>query len=205
MKVRSIIVVVVLFIFVIFGAILFSSGTSEDIGPCTEYQCDVKLFHFATTIEIDKEEEDFATVSGDIFKFVTDPLTMYDLDGNKVAYAGDSYRFIAQDSHTIYVNGTLSSEMVGLFKLFGEAYDIYDTSGSKIAHVDFNFSNTYGSMRDTAGNIIADFHSFPFFNDFDVRITEDCPLDEKTDLMMFSSYYSDHSADSASSSHSSSD
>lgn len=197
MKMRSIIVVVVLFVVLIFGgAILFSSKTPKDIGPCTEYQCDVKLFHFATTIEINKEEEDFATVSGDIFKFVTDPLTMYDLDGNKVAYAGDSYRFIAQDSHTVYVNGSLSAEMVGLFKLFGEAYDIYDVSGNKIAQADFNYTNTYGSMCDMDSNVIADFHSYPFFKDFNVRITEDCPMDEKTVLMIFSSYYSDHSADS---------
>lgn len=205
MKTRSIIVALVVVLAVIFfGRILLFSGAPEDIGPCTEYQCDVKLFHFATTIEIDKEYEDFATVSGDIFRFVTDPLTMYDLERNKVAYAGDSYHFIAQDSHTIYVNGNLSAEMVGLFKLFGEAYDIYNNSGDKIAYVSFNQFNTYGSMYDMEDNIIADFHSFPLFNDFNVRITEDCPLDEKTVLMIFSSYYSDQSADSASSTHSSS-
>lgn len=201
MKKRSIIIVITLV--VLLGIFLYL--LPRRIGACTKYQCDVKtLFHLSTTIEIDKEHEDFVKVSGNVFKFVIDPLTMYDLNGNALAYAGDSYHFFAQDSHSIYVDGTISVEMVGLVRLFGEAYDIYNTSSEKIAYVSFDMINTHGTMYDMEDNIIADFYSLPLFNDFNVRITEDCPLDEKTVLMIFSSYYSDQSADSANSTHSSS-
>lgn len=179
-------------------------GHKKDIGPCTEYQCDVKMFRLSTTIEIDKEDEDFAKVSGNIFNFVTDPLTMYDLNKNKTAYADDSYHLIAQDSHSIYVNDVKTAEMVGLIKFFGEAYDIYNKDGQKIAKVTFNALNTNGKMYDNNGKLIADFNSKLFFNDFDVRILEECDLDEKTVLMIFCSYYSDQSADASSSDSSSS-
>lgn len=168
----------------------------KDIGTCTEYKCDVKNLRLATTIEIDKEGEDFATVSGNIFTFVVDPLTMYDLGGNKTAYAGDAYHFLAQDSHSIYVDNTLTVEMVGLVKFFGEAYDIYDKDENKIATVTFNMTNTNGEMHDADGKLIADFNSKPFLNDFTVRITDECNLDENTVLMLFCSYYSDQHADS---------
>lgn len=181
--------------FLLIGAFVLS-GSKKDIGPCTEYECDVKNFRLSTTIEIDKENEDFAIVSGNILKFVTDPLTMYDLNQNKTAYADDSYHLIAQDSHSIYVDGVLSVEMIGLVKFFGESYDIYDKDGKKIANVTFNAFNTNGEMYDNNGKLIADFNSKFFFKDFDVRISEECTLDEKTVLMIFCSYYSDQSADS---------
>lgn len=180
------------------------SGHKKDIGSCTEYECDVKNLRLSTTIEIDKENEDFARVKGNIFRFVTDPLTMYDLNEKKTAYAGDDYHFIAQDSHSIYVNDAVSVEMVGLVKFFGESYDIYNKDGEKIANVTFNAFNTNGEMYDTEGKLIADYNSKFFFNDFDVRITDDCELDEKTVLMIFCSYYSDQSTDANASSSSSS-
>lgn len=199
--IRIMILVGVVSILLIGAFVLF--GNKKDIGPCTEYKCDVKNLHLATTIDIYKEEKAFAKVKGNIFKFVTDPLTMYDLGENKLAYAGDEYHFIAQDSHSIFVNGELAAEMVGRVKLFGESYDVYNKDGEKMANVTFDAFNTNGEMYDVDGNLIADFNSKPFFKDFEVRTLEDCPMDENTVLMIFCSYYSDQSADSASSSSSS--
>lgn len=195
MKVVRRIVCVVVVCFLLIGVFVLS-GSKKDIVPCTEYKCDVKNLRLSTTIEIDKEGENFATVNGEILKFLTDSLTMYDLNKNKIAYADDSYHLISQDSHSIYVDGIFSVEMVGLVKLFGESYDIYNKDGEKVANVTFNTFNTNGKMYDTNGNLIADFNSKFFFNDFDVRISEECTLDEKTVLMIFCSYYSDQSADS---------
>ena len=195
MKVVRRLVCVVVVCFLLIGVFVLS-GSKKDIGPCTEYKCDVKNLRLSTTIEIDKEGENFATVNGEILKFLTDSLTMYDLNKNKIAYADDSYHLISQDSHSIYVDGVFSVEMVGLVKLFGESYDIYNKDGEKVANVTFNTFNTNGKMYDTNGNLIADFNSKFFFNDFDVRISEECTLDEKTVLMIFCSYYSDQSADS---------
>lgn len=163
----------------------------------TDYKCDVKVLALSTKIEIDKEGEEFAKVKGNIFKYVTDPLTMYDMSGNKVAYAGDDYHFIAQDSHLIFVDGAFICEMVGLVDWFGESYDIYDKEQNKIANVTFNYFNTSGQMYDTGGTLIAEYRSKYFFNDFYIRISEKCNLDEKTVLMIFCSYYSDQLYDAS--------
>ncbi len=196
-------IAVAIIIALIIGGLFVYVFIRPDMGPCTEYKCDVKvLFKLSTTIEIDKEGEEFAKISGNIFKFVTDPLTMYDSAGNKIAYAGDEYHFIAQDSHSIYLNNRLAAEMIGRINFFGETYDIYNNNQEKIARASFDKVNIKGKIYDINGNLIADFHSFPFFNDFSVRISEDCEMDENVVLMIFSSYYSDQKADSTSSSNS---
>ena len=139
------------------------SGNSEAKGPHTEYQCDVKSISLSTKIDIDKEGENFVKVRGNLFRFITDPLTMYDLEDNKIAYAGDAYHFIAQDSHTINVGDTVTVEMVGLVDFFGESYEIYNADEEQVAEVSFNMINTKGEMYDIEGNIIADFYSKLFF------------------------------------------
>ena len=191
-------VAIIIAVIAVVGFILFSN--SEAKGPHTEYQCDVKSFSLSTKIDIDKEGKNFVKVRGNLFRFITDPLTMYDLEDNKIAYAGDAYHFITQDSHSINVGDTVTAEMVGLFDFFGESYDIYNANEEQIAEVSFNMFNTKGEMYDMDGNIIADFYSKLFFNDFTVRIYEDCKLDENTVLMIFCSYYSDQKTDSSGSS-----
>jgi len=167
--------------------------TSENY---TNYRCDVKNLRLSTTIDIYKEGKQFAKVSGNIFKFMTDPLTLSDWNGARLGYAGDDYHFIAQDSHSIYVENVMTVEMVGLFQWFGEAYDIYNVEGQKIATAKFNQFNTQGHIHDMDGNLMAEYRSNFFFNDFDVIILENCELDENTVLLIFSSYYSDQHADS---------
>ena len=98
---------------------------------------------------------------------------------------------------TYNVGDTVTAEMVGLVDFFGESYDIYNADEEQVAEVSFNMFNTKGEMYDMEGNIIADFYSKLFFNDFTVRIYEDCELDENTVLMIFCSYYSDQKADSS--------
>lgn len=191
-----VVAVLAVILFILLGGIFTSK--KNNIGPCTEYQCDVKNLRLSTTIEIDKEDEYFAKVKGNILRFVTEPLTMYDAEEQKMAYAGDAYHFIAQDAHSIYLDDELSIEMVGLVDFIGDSYDIYNGDSEKIANVTFNLFNTKGEMYDVNGTLIADFHSKVLFKDFDVRISEDCTMDEKTVLMIFCSYYSDRIADSSS-------
>lgn len=188
-----IIIIVLIFLFIVVGFIESLTIDKFD-GPYIQYNCDVKNLELSTTIEIKKEDEDFMKVKGNIFAFVTDPLTMYNGD-ETTAYAGDAYHFIAQDSHTIYVDDEFSAEMVGLVDLFGETYEIYDFDENMIAKVSCNTFNTKGKMYDTEGTLLADYYSNFFFNDFTVRISESCDLDEKTVLMIFCSYYSDQYAD----------
>lgn len=189
----DIFIIVLALLFIIAGFINSLTIDKFD-GPYTQYDCDVKNFNLSTTIEIEKEDEDFMKVKGNIFALITDPLTMYNGD-ETTAYAGDAYHFIAQDSHTIYVNNEFSAEMVGLVDFFGETYEIYDFDENMIAKVSCNTFCTKGKMYDTEGTLLADYYSNFFFNDFTVRISENCDLDEKTVLMIFCSYYSDQHAD----------
>ncbi len=195
-KVLLVVVAVIVVIWVVAG-IASEEGTAVTSENYTNYRCDVKNLRLSTTIDIYKEGEQFAKVSGNILRFVTDPLTLYDWNGAKLGYAGDDYHFIAQDSHSIYVENAMTVEMVGLFKWVGQAYDIYNVEGCKIATAEFNSFNTRGYVQDMNGNLIADYHSNFFFNDFDVRIFKNCELDENTVLLIFSSYYSDQHADSS--------
>lgn len=202
-KTFRIVIVVLLAIFLIGTVtitILGIDGPAEIKGGYATYKCDVKNLRLATTIEITQDEKKVGTVSGNVLTFVTDPLTLTSPSGNKLAYAGDDYHFFAQDSHAIYVDEGLAVEMVGLVKWFGEEYDIYDINENKIANVKFNALNTAGEMYDTSGKLIATYDSNFFFNDYDVRISEDCKIDDNAVLMIFASYYSDQAADSRSSS-----
>lgn len=169
----------------------------KSIDNYEQYDCDVKNLRLSTDIHISSNDTKIGNVSGNILRFVEDPLTMNDTDGNKMAYAGDDYHFIAQDSHAIVVGDTVTAEMVGLTRLFGNAYDIYNTDGSKIAYATFNSLNTAGELYDADGKLIATYGSFVFFNDFTVKISRECEIDPTTVLMIFCSYYSDQSYDNS--------
>ena len=184
------------FTLIVIIIVLCIFGGKKNIGPNTKYDCDVKNLRLSTDIVISSGGKKVSQVSGNIFRIVEEPLTMKDESGNKIAYAGDDYHLIAQDSHVIIQDGVVAAEMVGRFDLFGETYDIYDASGEKIGRAKFNWSDTYGTLYDTTGNLIADYDSFIFFNDFDVRISEKCEISHNTVLMIFCSYYSDQKYDS---------
>ncbi len=193
-KSKRTIIIASILLAIIVASLIFGR---EAIGPNTEYKCDVKNFRLSTDIVIKTDGEKVGQVTGNIFRIVEDPLTMKDSDGNRLSYAGDDYHLIAQDSHVIITDGVVTAEMVGKWDLFGETYDIYDSEGEKIARATFNWTNTYGKLEDADGNLIADYESFILFNDFDIRISDDCPLDDTTVIMIFCSYYSDQSYDNS--------
>lgn len=178
--------------------IVFIFGITQgppSINNYTQYDCDVKNLRLSTDIQIRCNSEKIGSVTGNIFRIVEDPLTMNDTDGNKVAYAGDDYHFISQDSHSIVIGDTVTAEMVGLVTIFGEKYDIYNTDGEKIAYAKFNELNTAGEIRDADGTLIATYGSFVFFNDFTVKISNESEIEPNTLLMIICSYYSDQNYD----------
>lgn len=192
----------ILIIIIVLVAIGIITSIKPNIGNNTEYFCDVKFFTLKTNIKIKKGSETIASIRGKVIRFFTDPLTMYDNEDNKIAYAGDDYHIIAQDSHVILVNNQLVAEMVGKFSFFGDKYDIYDMNGQKIATAEFNMFNSYGSIVGTDKTLWADYHSNFYRLDYNVRIKDECKLDDTTILMMMASFYSDRAADSQSSSNS---
>ena len=169
----------------------------KSIDNYVQYDCDVKVLRLSTDIKITSNEQDIGSVTGNVFRIVEDPLTMKDPLGNELAYAGDDYHFIAQDSHTIVVEDTVIAEMGGLWKLFVNLYDIYNADGEKIAYAEFNWLNTSGELYNADGKLIATYGSFVFFKDFTVKISKECELDSTTVLMIFCSYYSDQLYDNS--------
>ena len=171
------------------------SHLSADSRDYTLYECNGRVITLQTKIEIEKDGVYFGKIQGNIFTAVTDPLTMYDANDNKIAHAGDTYHFINQDSHGIYIGRELIYEMVGKFEMLGQEYEIYDYDENYVGKLKFTPGNFNGKLTDTTGNIIAEYNSFFGFKDFEIKIYKNCEMDEISVLMMFGSYYSDYHYD----------
>lgn len=186
-------------IYVAIGVLILTFTTLslnvKNIGENRKYHNDVKIISLSTNIEVSQDDIILYTIKGNILRFVTDPLTMYDADGNKISYADDTYHFINQDSHCVVYNDK-TYEMVGEFKILGDTYSIYQ-DGELIAVATFNALNTHGELKDTSGNLLADYSSLYIFYDYDVRIKDNNLFDDEAILMIFSSYYSDQHFDNS--------
>ena len=197
---KSIFVVAVILMIVINACLLAFTGNKKDIDAVKTFDCDVKVISLNTNISVSSDEKEVFTISGDVLRLVTDPLKLYDLGGTAIASAGDTYHLISQDSHFIKTF-TESIEMVGNFNLLGDSYDIY-VDKEKVAHAEFNFLNTYGTLVDADGNLMADYTSRMYFRDYSVQVTRHNIFSDEALNLIFASYYSDQAADSRSSSHS---
>ena len=188
MKRRTPVIAIVAVVIVVL-ILTLASGRKSDIGEATNYRCDVNVISFNTDIEVLKDDELEYTISGNIFRLVTDPLTLYSKDGEELAYASDQFHVISQDSHVIIWNNDVI-EMAGKFKAIGNAYDIY-VNDKYVGNAEFNCINTKGNIKDKDGNLITDYTSNFIMQDYDVRIKENDIMDDKEILMLFASYYSD--------------
>lgn len=158
------------------------------------YKCDYKSLNMNTKITTVLDGEEIIIV-GNIFRLLTDPLTVKDSKGNVLGYAGDVYGFISQDDHGIYIGEEFNVNMCGNVDLFGESYELKDSDGETIATVEFNMSNTGGSIRDIKGNLIATYSSSYFMNDYTVTIYDNNICSDMSILMIVASYVSDYMAD----------
>ncbi len=195
------IVIIVVFVGIICGLFLISPNITKIDSSWNEFRFDVKLLRFNTVLDVYKSNDYIGTVKGKVVRIITDPLTFYGTNGEKIAYADDTYHLIAQDSHLIINDGVVTAEMVGKVKLMGEAYDIYDNNKNKIATASFDFLNLNGEIKDNEGNAIAFYRAHPFLKDFTVDVSPQSQIDDTTLIMIFASYYSDQAADSESSSY----
>ena len=158
------------------------------------YECDYKSLNLNTKITTTMNNEEI-TISGNIFRLLTDPLTVKNKDGEIIAYAGDVYGFISQDDHGIYIGEEFDVNMCGNIDLFGETYDLKNENGDIIGDVSFNTFNTYGTIKDIDDNIIAIYNSSYFFNDYTVTIYDNDVCSDLSILMIIGSYVSDYMAD----------
>jgi uncharacterized protein YxjI len=160
---------------------------------CRIYKCDYKSLNINTKITTTLDGEEIS-ISGNIFRLLTDPLTVKDSKGNVLGYAGDVYGFISQDDHGIYIGEEFDVNMCGNVDLFGESYELKDSDGNIVGTVEFNMSNTGGSIRDAKGNLIAKYSSPLFMNDYTVTIYDNNICSDMSILMIVASYVSDYMA-----------
>ena len=179
---------------------LTACGSTTNTEATTEtgrvYECDYKSLNINTKITTTLDGEEIS-ISGNIFRLLTDPLTVKDSKGNVLGYAGDVYGFISQDDHGIYIGDSFDVNMCGNVDLFGESYKLKDSEGNVVGTVEFNMLNTGGSIKDANGNLIATYSSALFMNDYTVTIYDNDVCSDMSILMIVASYVSDYKADSS--------
>lgn len=177
---------------------LSACGSTGNTGVKTDtsriYKCDYKSLNINTKITTILNGEKIS-ITGNVLRLFTDPLTAKDSKGNVLGYAGDAYGIISQDDHGIYIGKEFDVNMCGNVDLFGESYKLKDSEGNVVATVEFNMSNTGGSITDTKGNLIAKYSSSIFMNDYTVTIYDNDICSDMSILMIVASYVSDYMAD----------
>lgn len=185
---------VVIFMVVNFSACGSAESAENNAEACRVYKCDYKSLNMNTKIATTIDGEEIIIV-GNIFRLLTDPLTVKDANGNVLGYAGDAYGIISQDDHGIYIGEEFDVNMCGNVDLLGESYDLKDSKGNVVATIEFNMTNTSGSVKDTEGNLIATYSSPLFMNDYTVTIYDNYICSDMSILMIVASYVSDYMAD----------
>ena len=190
--------ILILLITILMIVNLSACGSTENstikTETCRIYKCDYKTLSLNTKITTTLDGEEIIIV-GNIFRLLTDPLTVKDSNGNVLGYAGDAYGFISQDDHGIYIREEFDVNMCGNVDMFGESYELKDSEGKTIATVEFNMFNTSGSIIDTEKNLIATYSSSYFMNDYTVTIYDNDICSDMSILMIMASYVSDYQAD----------
>jgi hypothetical protein len=177
--------------FIIIFVVVFPHVPNQ--GTYTDYTCDVKL-DVKTRINVTTDGTDYVQIVGNNFALVVDPLKM-NKNGEEVAMAGDSFRFISQDAHGIQVYDGETIDMVGRVSFVGNSYKLYDEEGRQIGTAKFNMVNTEGRIKDMDGNLMAFYSSIPYRNDYNVRIYDNCTISEDAVLLIMAAYYSDQHYD----------
>ena len=163
------------------------------------WKCNYSCLSLNTNIHATDETGRDVTIKGNVFRVVTDPLTMKDKNGTVIGYAGDTYNFVTQDSHGIYTGNTFCVNVDGKFKFFGDEYSVLDGEGKKIAEAKFNVLDTKGKLY-SENTLIAEYISKPLRKDYEVYIYENTDVFSDDSIMLiFASYVSDKSFDERSS------
>ena len=158
------------------------------------YECDYHTLSWKTHISFEMDGEQY-DITVDLFRIVTDPLTLKNSKGEVVGTADDSYHLINQDDHCIIIDGQFEVAITGNFEVFGESYELYDENQNKVGHTEFSELGTSGGIIDANGNTIAVYSKNIMFNDYTVTIYDNDVCSDKAILMIVASYVSDYQAD----------
>lgn len=202
MKKDKILFFIGIFAFVaVFVYLLCSTGTLfvTKEGSFNTYKCDYKSMKMNTKIITNLDGKEIS-IEGELFSYITDPLTVRDSDGNVLGYAGDSYGYVTQDDHGIYIGTEFDVNMCGKFSIFRNVYHIKNEKEEVVAIAKFNAVDTYGVVYDMENKAIATYSSLPFANDYKVSIYDNDICSDMSILMIMASYKSDVVADQRNSS-----
>ena len=183
-------------LYLIFCGSSDTNKTTTDISSKNgrTYECDYKSLSLNTEISTTVDDKE-VVIFGNIFTFLTDPLTAKDEEGNVIGYAGDAYGIIEQDDHGIYIDGQFDINMCGNFDFLGNSYQLKDKEGNVVATAEFNEFNTSGTIKDANQNLVAEYSSSYFANDYTVTIYDNDVCSDLSILMIVASYVSDYMAD----------
>lgn len=184
---------------VIIAAIISSVAMAmEAKAPVPEsgrtYACDYKTLSLNTDISFEMDGDTYH-IKGNILRFLTDPLTMYDSNGNVFGCADDTYHIVNQDDHTVVVNGKTEVIVIGDFKLLGNRYELFGQNGEQVGTAEFDTFCLNGTIKDVKGNIVATYKKPFILNDYEVTIYDNDMCSDAGILMVVASYVSDYHAD----------
>lgn len=181
--------------------IAFISFLPKDRTPIkpeyTGYYCSVKPLSLGTHIIVAKNDNIVCKIDGGDIAYRENPLIMTDILDNVIAYSDDTYMGNLQRDHYININDEIQFNLIGGKTIKGYEYILKDNFNNDIAYAAFNFGNTYGSIIDNTGTIIAEYYSDALQLDYIIYIYENCEIDNNTILLLCASYYSDQNFDDA--------
>ena len=182
--------VIALGIIIVIGLSIFIYSLSPAQGEKI-FSCDGKILSLNTKVVVNDGEY---IIEGNILRLITDPLKIFDGNGNEIGYAADNYNPISQDDHLIKI-GDKEIIMRGEISIIGEKYTILK-DGQEVAYVEYMPWDIKGSIKDIEGNEISQYASVFGMQDFQVSYNTNEVLSEEEVLMIHSSYYSDKNFDS---------
>lgn len=185
-------------IFCVIGTNFFRVPVEKLDGTRAQYYCDQKLFspYLNLDVKVVGEDELLYNIKGEFSYPLYDNLTMTNSEGNKIGYSDDEYNSISQNDHYIFIDNELRYHFDGKIKHFADRYEVYNTNEEVIATAYFGSNKEKGYVLvDLEGNVLAEYGHSMFSKDFVVSIYENCPIDDRSVILMFASYHSDARAD----------
>ena len=196
MKTRTIIAFAASVILIITAVVAALVPISTPDNAKSKYFCDASVFSITTNVDIKNADGNYLyNVNGEFFSTYEDNLVMQDPIGNVIREMSDKYNLVTQNDHTILDGNGILYSCQGNLNIVNNSYDVFNNQKEQIGYIEFNAWDTYGTLCNMDGEVMAQYNSNIFCVDYVVSVFENCEIDDDSVLMMFASYYSDMRAD----------
>ena len=167
--------------------------TEEQEKTARTYDCDYHTLSVRTCISYEKDGDEYE-ISGDLIRFVTDPLQLKK-NGEIIGKADDTYHVVGQDDHAIVINGNFEIDIQGNFEVLGNSYELYGSDKEKVGYAEFGTLCLDGAVYTVNDDVVAEYSRRPFMNDYSVTIYDNDLCSDEAILMIIASYVSDYHED----------